>query len=403
MLNVCEIRIPNTPEIETFNGDANNPALIKIAGLSIIERLLLGAAKAGVSRAYVADVHEITKQLLATSKALRKSSIEVSWNAAEKSLPTKRIVVEANVIVGNPIWNALVAATANMDVNQAPAMKTVGFPDEQPFTAVNDASSSPYVYPVTRAEHVKYARKTIFKNVSKRSSGPVSRLINSKLSLPMSEFLSDYSATPNQLTVFSALVGMLSGYFIALGSVTGLAISGTLFQLSSALDGVDGELARGKFSASNLGAWIDTVGDNLVYITFIAGLAVGYSRFATTSELWFASYVLPIGFMTLALTVTLIGGMALYLKLNKQSGTMTAVQTDLAQRVDRKRVGFVYKALDAVNILGKRDSFSFIVFLIAVVPSIFGFTAGFHIMFWGALFMILMIILYYLIGLRNAR
>ena len=147
----------------------------------------------------------------------------------------------------------------------------------------------------------------------------------------MSEFLSDYPATPNQLTVFSALIGMLSGYFIAFGSITGLAISGTLFQLSSALDGVDGELARGKFSASNLGAWIDTAGDNLVYITFIAGLAIGYSRYAASSELWFASYVLPIGIITLTLTVTLIGGMALYLKLNKQSGTMTAVQTDLAQ------------------------------------------------------------------------
>lgn len=403
MLSVCEIRIPKTPETEKSSGTVNNPALIKVAGLCIIERLLLGAAKAGVSTAYITDVREVTKHLITTSKALRKNPIKVIWNTTEKSLPTKRIVVEANVVVGNPIWNALVSATANMNVNQAPEMGVVGFPDEQPFTAENDASSSPYVYPVTKAEHAKYARKMIFMNVSKRSSGPVSRLINSKLSLPMSEFLSDYPATPNQLTVFSALIGMLSGYFIAFGSITGLAISGTLFQLSSALDGVDGELARGKFSASNLGAWIDTVGDNLVYITFIAGLAIGYSRYAASSELWFASYVLPIGIITLTLTVTLIGGMALYLKLNKQSGTMTAVQTDLAQRVDRKQVGLIYKALDAVNILGKRDSFSFIVFLIAVVPTVFGSTAGFHIMFWGALFMILMIILYYLIGLRNAR
>ncbi|MDG2089405.1 MAG: CDP-alcohol phosphatidyltransferase family protein [Arenicellaceae bacterium] len=403
MPNVCEIRVQNSTNAETSNSESGSAALIRVAGLSVIERLLLGAAKAGISRAYITDTSQQTKQHLTNSKALRKSPVEIKWNATEKPLPNKRIVVEANVVVGNPVWGALVAATTNMSVTQAPSMEVVGYSETQPFYAESDASSSPFVYPVTQPEHAKYARKTIFKNVSKLSSGPVSRLINSKLSLPMSEFLSDYPATPNQLTIFSALIGMLSGYFIAFGSITGLIISGTLFQLSSALDGVDGELARGKFSASNLGAWIDTIGDNLVYITFIAGLAIGYSRFATTAELWFAGYVLPIGITTLALTITLIGGMALYLKLNKQSGTMTAVQTDLAQRVEREHVGFIYKTLDAVNILGKRDSFSFIVFLIAVVPSILGSTAGFHIMFWGALCMILMIILYYLIGLRNAR
>ena len=63
---------------------------------------------------------------------------------------------------------------------------------------------------------------------------------------------------------------------------------------------------------------------------------------------------------------------------------MTAVQSDMKRRVDREQAGFVYRFLDAIQLLGKRDSFSLITCLIAVSPWLTGNPFGFHLLFWGA-------------------
>jgi phosphatidylglycerophosphate synthase len=51
-----------------------------------------------------------------------------------------------------------------------------------------------------------------------------------------------------------------------------MLLGAALFQASSILDGVDGELARVRFQESRLGQWLDTVSDDLSTLLFYAGI-----------------------------------------------------------------------------------------------------------------------------------
>lgn len=63
--------------------------------------------------------------------------------------------------------------------------------------------------------------------------------------------------TPNHLTVLSFLVAIGAAIFFLFGNHIHLAIGGMLYQLSFALDAMDGTLARLKNLKSRLGAFID--------------------------------------------------------------------------------------------------------------------------------------------------
>ncbi len=106
----------------------------------------------------------------------------------------------------------------------------------------------------------------------KRTDGPISRYINRRFSLPITHFIVEHNIpiTPNQMTVISFLVGITAASFYFLGLTL---IAGILVQLSSILDGVDGELARATNRESPFGGFIDALLDRLVDIAIICGLA----------------------------------------------------------------------------------------------------------------------------------
>jgi CDP-L-myo-inositol myo-inositolphosphotransferase len=54
--------------------------------------------------------------------------------------------------------------------------------------------------------------------------------------------------------------------------------TGVLFQLASILDGVDGEMARATLTESEAGARLDTIVDQLTYVTCFAGVTIGWFR-----------------------------------------------------------------------------------------------------------------------------
>ena len=83
------------------------------------------------------------------------------------------------------------------------------------------------------------AKDAIFANVTKASSGPISRKLNSRISIPISKRLCELGVTPNQMTLVTTLVGFLSAWFVARGTLPGVALGGVLFQLCAALDRVD--------------------------------------------------------------------------------------------------------------------------------------------------------------------
>ena len=99
--------------------------------------------------------------------------------------------------------------------------------------------------------------------------GVISQFINRKLSRPTARLLADHTkATPNQVTVASFLAGLTSGLFFSLHPWIG----GLLAQVSSILDGVDGDLAFFTGQTSSFGGFMDSVLDRYADAAIFAGM-----------------------------------------------------------------------------------------------------------------------------------
>jgi choline kinase/phosphatidylglycerophosphate synthase len=119
---------------------------------------------------------------------------------------------------------------------------------------------------------------------AKPSDGPVARVLNRPLSRVLSRRLLATGTGPNPVTLANLGLLLLSGLLVALGANNDalLIAGGVLVQVSSALDGVDGELARVSGRTSQLGAVLDAVCDRYGDLAVIVGAAIA----AGTSAAW---------------------------------------------------------------------------------------------------------------------
>src|SRR3954463_8147486 len=111
---------------------------------------------------------------------------------------------------------------------------------------------------------------------AKRADGPVARTLNRPLSMLVSRRLLATRLGPNPITVANLALLLISGALLALGrQEPALVIAGgVLVQLSSALDGVDGEIARVSGRTSQLGAVLDAVCDRYGDLAVLLGVAI---------------------------------------------------------------------------------------------------------------------------------
>ncbi|MEN8153338.1 MAG: CDP-alcohol phosphatidyltransferase family protein [Acidobacteriota bacterium] len=84
------------------------------------------------------------------------------------------------------------------------------------------------------------------------------------------------SITPNQITVFSFILGALGAISYSFGEYRFFIAGGILIQLSSVFDCADGMLARSKDMCSRYGAYLDLFLDRIADFLFIIGVAAGY-------------------------------------------------------------------------------------------------------------------------------
>ena len=109
--------------------------------------------------------------------------------------------------------------------------------------------------------------------------GPVSRYVNRRFSVPIASALAHTPVTPDQVSV--------AAFGVALGALALLAAgrnieAGVLIQASSIVDGVDGDLARAKHTASTFGGLFDAVLDRYAD----AAIAGGMAWYAFEHENW---------------------------------------------------------------------------------------------------------------------
>ena len=124
---------------------------------------------------------------------------------------------------------------------------------------------------VDDAPSVQVAEKLFLSSLIHEKDGFISRHINRKFSLAITRQLAKTSLTPNQVTVFSFLLCVVAAILFALGLPWA---AGLLAQLSSIMDGVDGELARLKWMQSAYGELFDSILDRYADFFLVGGMAL---------------------------------------------------------------------------------------------------------------------------------
>jgi phosphatidylglycerophosphate synthase len=120
-------------------------------------------------------------------------------------------------------------------------------------------------------------------NMGKPTDGPISRYLNRRLSLPISRAVvrHDLPISPDLMSLISFSSGIVAALLFALGQALG---GGLLAQLSSILDGCDGEIARLSGRESQRGAILDAILDRLADGALVLGMTIFAYR--GTASLW---------------------------------------------------------------------------------------------------------------------
>lgn len=171
-------------------------------------------------------------------------------------------------LVTPAIFDHYAAAAMREDFSLAALL--TGFACDQPLKSVTLPAGA-WWHDIDTPEDFSRARELLRCSLVKPSDGPISRAVNRPLSTRLSMALAVLQPSPMVLTVLTSAVGMIAA--LLLGAGLGIA-GGILAQLTSVLDGVDGEISRLQFKESPRGHFVDGLLDRLVDSALIAGLGV---------------------------------------------------------------------------------------------------------------------------------
>jgi len=118
----------------------------------------------------------------------------------------------------------------------------------------------------------------------KAEDSPIVRYFYRPLSRPITRLLLHTPITPNQVSIVVLVLGVLGCWLTALPGQRSLIIGAALILAGGVIDGCDGELSRLRLTSTKLGAWLDTVIDELT--TTLYFIALGSHVLAYHHEGW---------------------------------------------------------------------------------------------------------------------
>jgi phosphatidylglycerophosphate synthase len=261
---------------------------LEIGGLTVIDRLVVTAHRAGCAPILVAC--ETPPPRLVRSSALGIDTTPVPGPPEDavatalcrrapgrpdiagrlQRLPDATLLVEGSVLVEVRDLENVIAQGGQLISAEGlplPVRMTVEHP--KPVVAGPTATS------IVDASLAAEAERKLWASLTSTADGLVDRFFNRPLGRPLSKLLVRTPITPNQVSVVSILIGVASAWFFARGSFVAGAL---LFQLCAIIDCVDGDLARVSFRQTRLGKWLDLGGDQVVHFSVFAAIGIGVAR-----------------------------------------------------------------------------------------------------------------------------
>ena len=142
---------------------------------------------------------------------------------------------------------------------------------------------------------LKNGKSLLIEQLKKNTDGPISKIINRPISIKISELFLKIGVTPNQISLIGFIIGIFGAIFFYFGDYVYLVIGGILVQLSSIIDGSDGEIARLKFQESKYGGWLDAVLDRYADAIIIFGMIHGHWILHNDILIWTVGFMALVG------------------------------------------------------------------------------------------------------------
>ncbi len=267
---------------------ADSPhAAARVLGLSLAERGRRVALRAGARRVFVAD-----------GTPAGATSALAAWHA-EGGAPALLILRAGDQVVHPPLVEPLLAGAGERRIAVGPdgayagaiwlsaaaageaiaALVAGGVQDDAALAArwpdaERIAHGEIARHPATTSDERRRATRMLLRILVKAEDSPVSKYLYRPISRPITRLLVGTPVTPNQVSYAVAVLGLLGCWFTARPGQQNLVIGAALVLCAGFIDGCDGELSRLRLTSSKLGAWLDTVVDELT--TTVYFVALGY-------------------------------------------------------------------------------------------------------------------------------
>jgi len=230
--------------------------------------------------------------------------------------------------------------------------------EQDPNTKPIELSSRYWINLSTDRESINKAEDLLFLEIRQSERGWKSRNINRRISIQISRLLVKTSLTPNQLSAFVGIIGVMSGVFFAFGHIV---VGGILMELSSILDGCDGEVAKMKLKESKLGQWIDTIFDQLAYVSFLIGVPLGYYYIAGNR------IIIVIGCINFIIYILSLLWGIYFLGKYAESGSMVTYPSTIDRLFPIEQRSLLYKLVFRIRPLIQREYFASFILIASVI------------------------------------
>ena len=270
----------------------------KIAGLPFILRNLLTMQRAGIKTlaVFMEDPHgDLEKSF---EKILKDSRLpkNIPWI---NNIPQLKEWIQNNptyIFNGSALHNkkklhSLVHSHSKNERASAFPInleKLDGLLVDEPKSIQSQQAGSPLYVPGAKEEEILNPED--FKHLHEAQVGgsglshdsPITRILSRPASRLLTRMFLNTPISPNQITLMSFFLGLVSAFLFLQGSYGTSIIAAMLLVLSTWVDGADGEIARLKFMETDIGKKLDIYCDNIIH--FLVFTAIGCGVYFKTGE-----------------------------------------------------------------------------------------------------------------------
>jgi phosphatidylglycerophosphate synthase len=250
----------------------------RVAGLTLRERAVRVAGRAGATRVLVVDAAADRERLAAWWDAGAKQRLLVI-RARDQVVHTPLVAPlcaqRADAIAVGPTQEYAGAFVAGGDAAaRAIGALARGDDDEAaaPANAEKIAHGAIARAPVRDRSEKDAAARLLYRIVHKPQDNAITRYLYRPVSFPLTKLFLQTPITPNQISYIVGAMVAIGVYLTASASMNRVIAGTALCLAASYVDCCDGEVARLKLLSSKIGAWLDTIIDEISSVAYMAAL-----------------------------------------------------------------------------------------------------------------------------------